>query len=74
MGSLSRPAQVHRVALAHRSLPATNHDLVRYYGITGSPLAFKFDEYLRTRGLRRYDGAAKAGYPGVVAALKARGW
>ena len=49
-------------------------DLLRYYGITGSPLAFKFGEYLRTLGLRRYDGAVKPGYPGVAAALKARGW
>ena len=46
----------------------------KYYGIAGSPVAFKFGEYLRTLGLRRHDGADKPGYAALTALLRARGW
>ncbi|MEO8452638.1 MAG: hypothetical protein ABI647_22790 [Gemmatimonadota bacterium] len=49
-------------------------DLIRYYGLGGSPLTVKFGEYLRTLGLRRYDGAGKSAYATVTELLQARGW
>ena len=49
---------------------------VGYYGLTGQPDAERFKEYLRTLGLRRYDGAGsdKPAFTRLKQELAARGW
>ena len=49
-------------------------DYVVQYGMTGHPNAEEFKEYLRTTGMRTYEGADKKGFLELKKQAKTRGW